>query len=431
MTMNIDRQRILLLGSGGRECAIAWKLSQSPLTDQLFIAPGNAGTAAYGENVALSPMDFDAVAQFSIDHNITMLIVGSEDPLVAGISDYFKSGEALQAVKVIGPSRAGAQLEGSKDFAKAFMQRHHIPTAQHVSVTVDNIEEGYAFLESQQAPYVLKADGLAAGKGVLIVPTLDEAKRELKEMLGGMFGASSATVVIEQFLSGIECSAFVVTDGVDYALLPVAKDYKRIGENETGLNTGGMGSVSPVSFADDDFIAKVRERIVEPTLDGLQRDKLPYCGFIFFGLINVDGDPYVIEYNCRMGDPETEVVMPRLKTDLVQLLWAAASGCLDEIEVEIDPRYAVTVMMVSGGYPEKYEKGKLITGLDEVKESIVFHAGTKRDEAGRLLTAGGRVLAVTSFGATKQEALDCSFANVARINFDKKYWRSDIGFDLQ
>lgn len=431
MTMNIDRQRILLLGSGGRECAIAWKLSQSPLTDQLFIAPGNAGTAAYGENVALSPMDFDAVAQFSIDHNITMLIVGSEDPLVAGISDYFKSGEALQAVKVIGPSRAGAQLEGSKDFAKAFMQRHHIPTAQHVSVTVDNIEEGYAFLESQQAPYVLKADGLAAGKGVLIVPTLDEAKRELKEMLGGMFGASSATVVIEQFLSGIECSAFVVTDGVDYALLPVAKDYKRIGENETGLNTGGMGSVSPVSFADDDFFAKVRERIVEPTLDGLQRDKLPYCGFIFFGLINVDGDPYVIEYNCRMGDPETEVVMPRLKTDLVQLLWAAASGCLDEIEVEIDPRYAVTVMMVSGGYPEKYEKGKLITGLDEVKESIVFHAGTKRDEAGRLLTAGGRVLAVTSFGATKQEALDCSFANVARINFDKKYWRSDIGFDLQ
>lgn len=431
MTMNIDRQRILLLGSGGRECAIAWKLSQSPLTDQLFIAPGNAGTAAYGENVALSPMDFDAVAQFSIDHNITMLIVGSEDPLVAGISDYFKSGEALQAVKVIGPSRAGAQLEGSKDFAKAFMQRHHIPTAQHVSVTVDNIEEGYAFLESQQAPYVLKADGLAAGKGVLIVPTLDEAKRELKEMLGGMFGASSATVVIEQFLSGIECSAFVVTDGVDYALLPVAKDYKRIGENETGLNTGGMGSVSPVSFADDDFFAKVRERIVEPTLDGLQRDKLPYCGFIFFGLINVDGDPYVIEYNCRMGDPETEVVMPRLKTDLVQLLWAAASGCLDEIEVEIDPRYAVTVMMVSGGYPEKYEKGKLITGLDEVKESIVFHAGTKRDEAGRLLTAGGRVLAVTSFGATKQEALDCSFANVERINFDKKYWRSDIGFDLQ
>ncbi len=311
------------------------------------------------------------------------------------------------------------------------MLRHHIPTAQHVSVTVDNIEEGYAFLESQQAPYVLKADGLAAGKGVLIVPTLDEAKRELKEMLGGMFGASSATVVIEQFLSGIECSAFVVTDGVDYALLPVAKDYKRIGENETGLNTGGMGSVSPVSFADDDFFAKVRERIVEPTLDGLQRDKLPYCGFIFFGLINVDGDPYVIEYNCRMGDPETEVVMPRLKTDLVQLLWAAASGCLDEIEVEIDPRYAVTVMMVSGGYPEKYEKGKLITGLDEVKESIVFHAGTKRDEAGRLLTAGGRVLAVTSFGATKQEALDCSFANVARINFDKKYWRSDIGFDLQ
>lgn len=431
MTMNIDRQRILLLGSGGRECAIAWKLSQSPLTDQLFIAPGNAGTAAYGENVALSPMDFDAVAQFSIDHNITMLIVGSEDPLVAGISDYFKSSEALQAVKVIGPSRAGAQLEGSKDFAKAFMLRHHIPTAQHVSVTVDNIEEGYAFLESQQAPYVLKADGLAAGKGVLIVPTLDEAKRELKEMLGGMFGASSATVVIEQFLSGIECSAFVVTDGVDYALLPVAKDYKRIGENETGLNTGGMGSVSPVSFADDDFIAKVRERIIEPTLDGLQRDELPYCGFIFFGLINVDGDPYVIEYNCRMGDPETEVVMPRLKTDLVQLLWAAASGCLDEIEVEIDPRYAVTVMMVSGGYPEKYEKGKLITGLDEVKESIVFHAGTKRDEAGRLLTAGGRVLAVTSLGTTKQEALDCSFANVARINFDKKYWRSDIGFDLQ
>ncbi len=423
--------KILLLGSGGRECAIAWKLSQSPLLDKLYIAPGNAGTSQYGENIIISPMDFEAVGCLALDKNIDMLIVGNEDPLVAGISDYFANHQQLQDIKVIGPSKAGAQLEGSKDFAKSFMQRHGIPTAQHMSVTAENIEAGYAFLEQQQAPYVLKADGLAAGKGVLIVPTLEEAKKELANMLDGMFGQSSATVVIEQFLSGVECSVFIVTDGVDYCLLPVAKDYKRVGEGETGLNTGGMGSVSPVSFADEDFMVKVKERIIEPTLDGLQEENLPYCGFIFFGLINVDGDPYTIEYNCRMGDPETEVVMPRLKTDLVQILTAATEGRLNDIEVEIDPQYAVTVMLVSGGYPEKYAKGLPITGLDTIENSIVFHSGTMLGAEGQLLTNGGRVLAVTSYGITKQKALEQSFSSIERINFDKKYFRRDIGFDLK
>lgn len=427
----MNKLKILLLGSGGRECAIAWKLSQSKWTERLYIAPGNAGTALYGENVDVSSMDFKAVAQLVTEKNIDMLIVGSEDPLVAGIADYFAQDEALKNVKVIGPSRLGAQLEGSKDFAKRFMQRHGIPTAQHVSVTADSIEDGYIFLESQPAPYVLKADGLAAGKGVLIVPTLEKAKQELKTMLEGRFGSSSTTVVIEQFLKGIECSVFIVTDGVDYALLPVAKDYKRVSEGERGLNTGGMGAVSPVSFADDHFMAKVRERIIEPTLDGLQQEKLPYCGFIFFGLINVAGDPYVIEYNCRMGDPETEVVMPRLKSDLVELLWAATTGQLADTDVEIDPRYAVTVMMVSGGYPEKYEKGKIITGLENVKGSIVFHSGTKRDDRGHLVTSGGRVLAITSYGNTKEQALNLSFENIDCIGFDKKYFRHDIGFDLK
>ncbi len=425
------KQKILLLGSGGRECAIAWKLSQSELLDSLYIAPGNAGTAQYGTNVPLSPMDFEAVGKFAAEAGITMLVVGNEDPLVAGIADYFHSTDALKGVKVIGPSKGGAQLEGSKDFAKGFMHRHSIPTAAYISVTADNMEKGFAFLEIQKPPYVLKADGLAAGKGVLIIDSLDEAKRELRHMLDGMFGKSSATVVIEQFLSGIECSVFALTDGEHYQLLPVAKDYKRIGEGDKGLNTGGMGSVSPVSFADSTFMRKVKERIVEPTIAGLKAEKLPYTGFVFFGLINVEGDPYVIEYNCRMGDPETEVVMPRLKSDLVALLEAAASGTLDRTPVEIDPRYAVTVMMVSGGYPEAYEKGKVIEGLDTVKDSVVFHAGTARNDAGELVTAGGRVLAVTSYGATKDEALAQSFSNIAKIKFEKSYFRHDIGFDLK
>lgn len=423
--------KILLLGSGGRECAIAWKLNQSDLLDSLYIAPGNAGTAEFGVNIDISPMDFDAVGRVALEKGIEMLIVGNEDPLVAGITDYFNGNPQLKGIKVVGPSKAGAQLEGSKNFAKAFMQRHHIPTAAHLSVTADNIQEGYAFLEQQQAPYVLKADGLAAGKGVLIVPAIDDAKRALSDMLGGKFGSSSATVVIEQFLKGIECSVFVLTDGRDYRILPVAKDYKRVGEHETGLNTGGMGSVSPVSFADDDFMAKVEQRIIKPTIAGLQQEKLPYTGFIFFGLMNVEGSPYVIEYNCRMGDPETEVVMPRLKSDLVQLLDATVQGRLAETHMDIDPRYAVTVMMVSGGYPEHYEKGKAITGIEQVKDSIVFHSGTKRGHDGTLLTAGGRVLAVTSYGATKQQALDRSFKNAQVIDFDKKYYRHDIGFDLK
>lgn len=423
-------EKILLLGSGGRECALAWKISQSSSVETLYIAPGNGGTDKYGKNIAMSPLDFDAVGTFVKEKGITMVVVGNEDPLVAGIYDYFQADEALAKVAVVGPSKAGARLEGSKDFAKGFMERHGIPTAKYLSVTKENIEEGINFLRSLKAPYVLKADGLAAGKGVLILPTLEEAEKELGAMLDGMFGASSSTVVIEQFLSGIECSVFVLTDGENYKVLPVAKDYKRIGEGDKGLNTGGMGAVSPVSFADDVFMAKVNDRIIVPTIEGLKKEQITYHGFIFLGLINVEGEPYVIEYNVRMGDPETEVVMPRIASDIVPLLRAATTGNLGSISLEIDNRYATTVMLVSKGYPEAYEKGKLITGLDNVADSILFHAGTKKTPEGEVFTNGGRVISVTSYGETKADALARSFESIKKIDFEGKTFRRDIGFDL-
>lgn len=420
---------VLLLGSGGREHAFAWKMRQSKELNKLFIAPGNAGTAAIGTNIPLGVTDFGSIKKFSLENDIDMLVVGPEDPLVQGIYDYFQKDEDLCHIAVIGPSKRGAQLEGSKDFAKEFMMRHNIPTAQHTTVTLETVEEGYRFLESLQAPYVLKADGLAAGKGVLILKDLNEAKQKLWEMLNGMFGASSRKVVIEEFLSGIECSFFVLTDGKSYKILPEAKDYKRVGEGDTGLNTGGMGAVSPVPFVDEAFRDKVEKRIIIPTIDGLRKESIDYKGFIFFGLINVDGDPYVIEYNVRMGDPETEVVLPRIKSDLLTLFSGVATETLHKQSLEIDNRFAVTVMIVSGGYPGTYEKGKPIQGLDEVSDSILFHAGTTLTEKG-VCTSGGRVIAVTSFGNTLQEALTKSYENVKKISFENMYFRSDIGFDL-
>ncbi len=419
---------ILLLGSGGRESALAWKISQSNLTDSLFIAPGNGGTGAYGTNVALSPLDFEAVDRFVADNGIDMIVVGNEDPLVAGITDFFA--ERRPELLVVGPSKEGARLEGSKDFAKHFMQKHGIPTAAYRSFTADTLREGCEFLATLRPPYVLKADGLAAGKGVLIIDSLEEARRALGEMLGGMFGKSSATVVIEEFLSGIECSVFVLTDGNGgYRVLPVAKDYKRIGEGDTGPNTGGMGAISPVPFADDAFMAKVRERIIEPTVKGLMADGIKYRGFIFLGLINVGGEPMVIEYNVRMGDPETEAVMLRIDSDLVELMKAAAEGNLADRELRESPLTAATVMVVSGGYPGSYPKGKVISGLDNVTDSLLFHAGTKRED-NNTVTSGGRVIAVSSLGRDMADALAKSFASVEKIDFEGKYFRRDIGRDL-
>ena len=418
---------ILLLGSGGRESALAWKMAQSPLLDKLFIAPGNGGTSQYGTNVAMSPLDFEAIDAFVTENGIDMIVAGNEDPLVAGLYDYFED----KPVKVCGPSKAGAALEGSKDFAKRFMQANGIPTARYRSFNASTLAEGKEFLASLNPPYVLKADGLAAGKGVLIIDSLEEAQKALEEMFAGMFGKSSATVVVEEFLSGIECSVFVLTDGEGgYRVLPVAKDYKRIGEGDTGLNTGGMGAVSPVIFADEEFMAKVDERIIKPTIKGLSDAGIVYRGFIFLGLINVGGEPMVIEYNVRMGDPETEAVMLRVDSDLVELLDAAASGALGDLELRHSPDPAVTVMMVSEGYPGSYPKGREITGLESVEESIPFHAGTAVDADGRLVTSGGRVISVSSTGKDIADALAKSYRSIEKIKFDGKYSRRDIGADL-
>lgn len=421
---------VLILGSGGRECAFAWKLAQSKHLGKLFIAPGNAGTAKIGENLNLNINNFDAVKQEVLSRKIDMVLVGPEDPLVHGIHDFFLADKDLKEIPVIGPQKYAAQLEGSKEFAKEFMYRHQIPTAKYQSFTKDNLQEGFEFLETLKAPYVLKADGLAAGKGVLILNELEEAKNELKEMLEHQkFGDASAKVVIEEFLDGIEMSSFVLTNGEDYVVLPNAKDYKRIGEGDTGLNTGGMGAISPVPFADEVFLKKVEDRVIKPTVEGLQKDGIPYIGFIFIGLIKVNNEPYVIEYNVRMGDPETEVVLPRIKSDFLELLLATYFKKLNQYKLELDVRSATTVMLVSGGYPEAYEKGKEINGLDKVEDSILFHAGTTL-ENGKVVTSGGRVLAVTSYGDNFKSALKKSYQNIEKIHFEKMNFRSDLGFDL-
>lgn len=421
---------ILLLGSGGREHAFAWKMTQSPLCEKLFVVPGNAGTAAIAENVAISATDFEAVKALVLKENISLVVVGPEDPLVKGIYDYFKNDESLKHIPVIGPSKLGAQLEGSKEFAKEFLMKHNIPTAAYDSFTAETVEEGCKFLETLQPPYVLKADGLAAGKGVLIIQDLEEAKTELRNMLvHAKFGTASSKVVIEEFLDGIELSCFVLTDGKSYKILPTAKDYKRIGEGDTGLNTGGMGAVSPVPYVDAVLMEKIETRIVKPTIEGFQKDGIEYKGFVFIGLINVKGEPIVIEYNVRMGDPETEVVVPRLKSDLVELFLSVADQKLGDFNLEVDPRSATTVMVVSGGYPEDFEKRKVISGLENITDSIVFHAGTKLDGE-NVVTNGGRVIAVTSYGDNFQEAIKKSYQNIDKLSFDKMYFRKDIGFDL-
>ena len=421
---------ILILGSGGREHTFAWKIAQSPLCKQLFVAPGNSGTANIAINVNIGVNDFEAIKELVLAKNIDMVVVGSEDPLVNGVHDYFLNDLALKHVSIIGPQKVAAQLEGSKEFAKEFLFRHNIPTAAYESFTKENVEKGYAFLETLNAPYVLKADGLAAGKGVVILNDLNDAKAELKSMLvDSKFGSASSKVVIEEFLDGIELSCFVLTDGTNYKILPTAKDYKRIGEGDTGLNTGGMGAVSPVPFATEEFLNKIEERVVKPTINGFKKDNLPYVGFVFIGLIKVGDDPKVIEYNVRMGDPETEVVLPRLKNDFVEILKAMANGTLDKIHIEIDPRAATTIMLVSGGYPEDYEKGKEITGIENIKDSIPFHGGAELKD-GKVVTSGGRVMAITSYGNTYQEAIKKSYQNIEKLHFDKMYYRKDIGFDL-